>query len=355
MKHTTQHYRTRCVKVFPRLESIAREVEEVYGQEDVRIVTPLAPRYVEALSASVPQLDGVSDVDSFLLRMLTDPENRELGFSVLFSPELIDESCQKGLFPLACKVLHEYIYAPKLHVQRCLVWLKPEVCGLSVNNSGEGTLNIEKFHVSKKYLRGRCDKARGVSFDVFVNREEDVVPILSLIHAQHGENWFCRSMRACFVYMFMNSGRYRTKVVFTAVRRHRYDVDSGTEKSSEPPSLADRTDGECIAEGDLVAAEVGFLVGDIYSSATGAYCASGAGTAQLAVVAEIMRAVGCSVWDLGMNLPYKKEVLGCVSLPRAQWLQLVSERANDRSVSEAIDGQLRERYSSGVSLRSLLK
>lgn len=77
--------------------------------------------------------------------------------------------------------------------------------------------------------------------------------------------------------------------------------------------------------GKLVAGEIGYTCGKIYSSCTGFALKdeySGAGSVQLAALGSWLSKSGFEVWDLGMELAYKLE-LGGRSVPRAEWARTV--------------------------------
>ncbi|CAE6965994.1 aat [Symbiodinium natans] len=73
--------------------------------------------------------------------------------------------------------------------------------------------------------------------------------------------------------------------------------------------------------GDLVAGEIGYTCGSVYSSCTGFSIKDkypGAGCVQLAALGAWLAKRGFKVWDLGMELDYKLELGGQV-VPRAEW------------------------------------
>lgn len=87
------------------------------------------------------------------------------------------------------------------------------------------------------------------------------------------------------------------------------------------------------ATGRLVAGEVGYTVGGIYSSCTGFALKKefpGAGTLQLAALGKWLQQRGFALWDLGMALDYKKE-LGGKEQPRRAWVACV-RRLREMSV-----------------------
>jgi len=79
------------------------------------------------------------------------------------------------------------------------------------------------------------------------------------------------------------------------------------------------------ASGALVAGDIGYTCGSVYSSCTGFALKdehSGAGTVHLAALGKWLQKCGFSHWDLGMEMPYKIELGGHV-VSRKQWAELV--------------------------------
>jgi len=73
--------------------------------------------------------------------------------------------------------------------------------------------------------------------------------------------------------------------------------------------------------GELVAGEIGYTCGSVYSSCTGFTRKEqfpGAGTVQLAALGCWLERCGFALWDLGMGMDYKFE-LGGKLVPRAEW------------------------------------
>jgi Leu/Phe-tRNA-protein transferase len=73
---------------------------------------------------------------------------------------------------------------------------------------------------------------------------------------------------------------------------------------------------------ELVAGELGYTVGAIYTSLTGFTSESGAGTVQLAALGRWLQRSGFQMWDLGMQMDYKAE-MGAVLLPRRTFVKAV--------------------------------
>ncbi|KAG5479783.1 hypothetical protein LSCM4_05791 [Leishmania orientalis] len=301
---------------------IGAEVTHASQATDVRHLVPLTKAAIQHFSRFLPPVKNEDDLEALPDKL---KGSEELGFSPLFDPFLIDACCQRGIFPLAISIGEGiFLFAPKLHVERAVCALadgaaqRNRISGFPFCEGDEGIFDADCLGVSRKLTRTPNQGTHRPSFDIFINRHEDLADVLTLIRRQHGENWLCAPLRKCLLYMFFNSTKYATKVIFTAIRRRKY---SETPISEISP---------VIQEGELVACEVGYLVGDIYASATGAYCISGGGALQLSLTGICMRSAGCRLWDLGMMMDYKR-TLQCVSLPRKKWQKIVAARRSNPS------------------------
>lgn len=299
------------------------EIDQAKSSRDIRTLVPLTREGIQHISQFYPPVRNAADLDSLPGRLKGDGE---YGFSPLFDPLLVDECCQRGIFPLTQDIGRGfYLFTPKVHRVRAVCALagsaaeRNTIGGFPFCEDQEGIFNCEAVGVSRKLLKSPDDASRRPCFEAFLNREEDVADVFTLIRKQHGENWLCKALRLCFLHIFFHPDKYKTKIIVTAVRRKKYSGEL-TERSVQE-----------ISEGELVAGEVGFLVGDIYSSASGAYCISGGGALQLSVTGSCMQAAGCRVWDLGMMMEYKKG-LNCLEFPRMKWLRLLAARRSNSSV-----------------------
>ncbi|KAJ3260274.1 hypothetical protein HK103_000909 [Boothiomyces macroporosus] len=80
---------------------------------------------------------------------------------------------------------------------------------------------------------------------------------------------------------------------------------------------------------DLVAGDLGYTVGSIYTSMTGFYRVDGAGTVLLTAIKLMLVRNGFSLWDLGMGMQYKLD-MGAKLYRRAEFLGIL--RANRTTV-----------------------
>jgi hypothetical protein len=116
--------------------------------------------------------------------------------------------------------------------------------------------------------------------------------------------------------------------MFRAQRRD--DAIRALETGDTKPSVRDKnsTGGhrvrlhsiELWQDGKLVAGELGYTVGGIYTSQTGFRTGTGTGSIQLFVLGQLLLERGCKLWDFGMAMQYKTD-LGATTIPRAEWQQ----------------------------------
>ncbi|KEP64794.1 UNVERIFIED_CONTAM: hypothetical protein HHA_202590 [Hammondia hammondi] len=71
----------------------------------------------------------------------------------------------------------------------------------------------------------------------------------------------------------------------------------------------------------LCAGEIGVRIGGVYTSLTGFSFVNEAGNVQLAALGVLLKLTGIRLWDVGMELAYKKS-LGSQTLPRPEFLRL---------------------------------
>jgi len=81
---------------------------------------------------------------------------------------------------------------------------------------------------------------------------------------------------------------------------------------------------------------LGYVVGGIYTSLTGARTVDSSGTIQLYALGGLLKKLGFKFWDLGMQMEYKMD-LGGRLIPRTMWLDVVAKTRNETHMKFACD------------------
>ena len=198
----------------------------------------------------------------------------------IFDEKLIVQLMAEGFLPIACKKA----LLPKLHKERCIIrW--------------------PNFHISKS-TKKKCKR-----WNITINQEFDQV--VKGCHSQHGESWLHPPIVKAF----------------RAIHKKGLNgLDAMIVKNN-------KINGKCPVKlfsveiwnaesGKLVAGELGYAFGNIYTSLTGFSAEDSAGSAQLVALGTILQKAGFVMWDLGMYLEYK-EKLGAHLMPRADFIEEV--------------------------------
>ena len=224
----------------------------------------------------------------------------DLCWSLCFSPAFIRRLFFSGFLSIAANVGGDeaplWLLLPKLHLKRCIAL-------------------FEGFHVSKKTLKisGR--------YQISINQDFDHV--IERCSASHESSWLHPPLVAALKAL----------------------KNSETVKAVSVELWS--------AHNELVAGEIGVVVGAVYTSLTGfsnRVQHSGSGKVQLAALAEILRSSGVAFWDFGMSLPYKLE-MGAHEIHRKEFLKLFragrqghlsmvfpDEKVSARSLIDALTG-----------------
>ncbi|MBU0926814.1 MAG: hypothetical protein KKA67_03640 [Spirochaetes bacterium] len=176
------------------------------------------------------------------------------------------------------------LFLPKLHMERCL--LDPR--GVRVTRTAR-----------------RESKAYSISFNRAFHR------VLASCASAHGTEWLVPDLVGAFATLHEQRAIRRVAFVSTELWR----VDESRE--------------------DLVAGEIGYLIGSSYASLTGYTTVSGAGTVQLAALGCMLAACGIRVWDLGMDMEYKRR-LGGRALRRGRFMPILARAYADTSASAGL-------------------
>jgi Leu/Phe-tRNA-protein transferase len=229
-----------------------------------------------------------AELESYIplyLRQFVVPYHGEFCYSKTYHVRLLAQIMMEGFLPIAT----EQVLLPKLHHQRCVITLK----------SPNPTL-----HVSKSTRK----KAR--PFHLTVNQAFDQV--VEACRQQHGSKcWLYPSLVRLFqemhqagtVHARMFDRRNRPTHQECPVRLYSIEVWSGTTTENDDES-----------EPQLVAGELGYTVGSVYTSLTGFYTQNNAGSVQLAALGRLLQRLGFDTWDLGMDMVCNNCVIFCISV-----------------------------------------
>ncbi len=186
--------------------------------------------------------------------------------------EMVAAVCRHGYMPMATRVGETDILLIKCHRERVV-------------------LEFPDLRVSRSTRR----RARGLAFSV----DRAFFQCLDGIAQHHPDNnWIIPPLAATFVSL------------------HERPLEGVSFHSAE---IWD--------EDDLVAGEIGYVCGAVYTSVSGFYRKSGAGSVQLACLGRHLEKRGFAFWDLGMEVEYKR-TLGARLLPRREFLRAYSATAS---------------------------
>lgn len=274
--------------------------------KDPRHVALINLRVIAVLEQNdLPVFTKVGDVQA---RALVARLRRGKEFAVcpLFDPAIVEACCQQGIFPMTmCIGQGLALFAAKIHVSRCVVDLTQRVV-------------VSRSHVK-----------RARHFGVVIDDPAMFEPVCRMVLDAHGGDtarcWLTPALRQCLHHMFVHSDQYATKIHIIAL------VENETVVPQPPTTTATTTGDEAMPAAcppgpvvRIVAGEIGFSVGNIFASMTGAFTKTGSGSAQLTVLRELLVRCGYKHWDLGMAMKYKTAMLHGEEMPRARWLSCVA-------------------------------
>jgi len=224
--------------------------------------------HLDDLNQILPHLvdNGLPDGGEFLLADLADDERTASVIALLVWHGFL--SMQGGGMLL-----------PKIHKSRCI-------------------LAPQDMHIGKKVRR----RAKG--FHLTVNQAWPVV-VTSIqkytFTRQQGDCWLSDTLADAYQAVGRLPPELRHGVLFHSIELWHSD------------------------SGELVAGEIGYTCGSVYSSCTGFAMKdkySGSGAVQLAALGKWLVRCGFTMWDFGMELDYKRE-LGGHAVPRSEWARHV--------------------------------
>ncbi|KAJ8609965.1 hypothetical protein CTAYLR_008085 [Chrysophaeum taylorii] len=229
------------------------------------------------IARSCPWLEGVPFIERCdeaslerVARLIASRYGGEFCWASSFEPGFIAALMSHGFLTMAQRVAADtYALLPKLHRQRCALRFEDRRAPRSIRRKA-------------KHFRVSCDAA----FDAVVKG----------ISRQHGDEcWLYPPLVAAFRAILESPP-------MSCVRVHTF---------------------ECWRDDTLVAGELGYACGNVYTSLSGFSNFPSAGSVQCAATANWLRLSGYVLWDLGMELPYKI-AMGATNMPRQEFLRIVT-------------------------------
>lgn len=190
-----------------------------------------------------------------------------------FDPAYIAYLCGQGFMPMAATINNRCFLLIKLHLKRMLIM-------------------THDFRFSKSIRK------KSSNLVLTINSEFD--SCLNHINQQHSDNWILPPLAAAFKQLVH---RPFGNVNFYSI--------------------------ELTNENKLIAGEIGYTNGRVYSSLSGFYTQSGSGTMQLNALAALLRKNYFTIWDLGMDMPYKQN-LGAKAYDRLVYLDTFQKAAQEK-------------------------
>lgn len=199
------------------------------------------------LDRMIPMISGPEELDR--VRSILDERGGEFCGCVRLDPEMVAATCAHGFLPMSEDFTGREILLVKTHAERC-------------------ALDPVDLHVSRRTRR---------QADPYVLRiDVDFQRCLAAIVAYHSERWLTGRLNRVLASL------HATPVA--GVATHSVELYRGTE---------------------LVAGEIGYTCGAVYTSMAGYHTESGSGKVQLVTLGRILHGSGFRLWDLGMVIPYK--------------------------------------------------
>ena len=214
------------------------------------------------------------------LRRMVFPYHGDFCQTPLFHPRLLVQIMAEGFLPIATKG----VLLPKLHHERSVIFLP------------------HQLHLSKSVVK----KSNKFFFTINTAFRE----VVHGCHAQHDHCWLYPPLVDAFHAIYKSTAMEAT-------------LEDGITKSRVRVYSI-----EVWQDSNLVAGELGYTVGSVYTSLTGFSKVDSAGSVQMAALGKVLCEANFTMWDLGMDMDYKRK-LGAILLPRSDFVRHIhAERGN---------------------------
>mmetsp|Transcript_27652 Transcript_27652/g.41853 ORF Transcript_27652/g.41853 Transcript_27652/m.41853 type:complete len:309 (+) Transcript_27652:132-1058(+) len=229
------------------------------------------------------------------LRRVIIPYHGDFCQTTIYHPRLLVHLMAEGFLPIATRGA----LLPKLHLQRSVI-------------------PLNDHHVPKS------TRKKSKRFEMTLNREFD--RIVEKCHEQHQHCWLypplVKALRAIHEQSQGVEAQVAEAVGPVRVHVHSIEVWMGEQ---------------------LVAGELGFSVGGCYTSLTGFSSVDSSGSVQLAALGRLLRACGFGLWDLGMDMQYKRD-MGAQLYVRSKFVETFHLlRVDEEAVLRLPPGQVNAR------------
>ena len=245
-----------------------------------------------------PSFNIMTDtVAGFKKRFLVHPDKEAYAWTLDFDAKSFLELAREGFLTISHEIKLFSDYEP---IQILMPWIHMK----------RSMLDFHDVHVSKSV------KKNAKKYTMTTDAAFDEV-LLGCIQ-QHGEGWLYRGERWLLRRIF--KAQQLKKMI-----AERKNIEEEVDPTNSGVHSFELWDGQ----GQLVAGDLGYTVGGVYTSMTGFRVpdVKGCGTIQMVATAALLRRMGYAWWDLGMVMAYKKE-LGAVVVTREAFMERLE---NDRN------------------------
>lgn len=216
---------------------------------------------------SSPIINSIDEI-KLIPEKLSNSTESEYCISNDFSPEMIEECCSYGFFPMAIKLLDRHFLTVKYHLLKSI-------------------MKFDSLHISKNVRR--------YAKNMYLTFDKNFDLCIKNIHKIHGLNWL-----------------YPPLVEGLKAIHFGKDFKVGVHSVE-------------LWEGDeLIAGEIGFIVRNVYTSLSGFYLKNCAGSIQMSALGLFLKNNGFAYWDLGMPIPYKYKY-GAINMNRTEYEDLFNK------------------------------